>query len=91
MNKQIEATYIRPWMYDKQRDAFFNESRYSVCEASTKSGKTVAGMAWLFEKALFGPGNGANYWWVAPVHQQAKIAFTRLKRGLPEAMRFPTR
>jgi len=76
-------------MYDKQLASFFTDARYSCIEASTKSGKTVAGMAWLFEKAILGPGNGSNYWWVAPVHQQAKIAFTRLKRGLPEQLRKP--
>ena len=26
---------------------------------------------------------GQNFWWVAPIFTQAKIAFRRLKRGLP--------
>jgi hypothetical protein len=76
-------------MYQKQLASFFSEARYSCIEASTKSGKTVAGMAWLFEKAITGPGKGANYWWIAPVFGQAKIAYTRLKRGLPDQLRKP--
>lgn len=74
--------YQRPKLYQKQSDAFFNESRYSLCEASTKAGKTVAGMAWLLEEALHGKA-GQNYWWVAPVYPQAKMVFNRFKRGLP--------
>ena len=27
---------------------------------------------------------GQSYWWISPVYPQAKIAFRRLKRGLPE-------
>jgi len=69
-------------MYPKQRDAIFAPARYVVIEASTKSGKTVGCMAWLLEEALKGKA-GQNFWWVAPVYPQAKIAFRRMKRGLP--------
>ena len=41
-------------------------------------------MWWLFEKAHQPPKDGANYWWVAPVYSQAKIAFTRIRRTLPK-------
>lgn len=75
--------YRRPWMYDKQRDAFFCSERYSICEASTKSGKTVACMCWLAEEAMKATVPGRNYWWVAPIYATAKIAFRRLKNGLP--------
>jgi hypothetical protein len=75
-------TYQRPKLYKKQSDAFFNPKRYSLCEASTKAGKTIGGMAWLTEQAFHGR-QGDNYWWVAPVYPQAKMAFTRIKRGLP--------
>lgn len=74
--------YQRPNLYPKQTEAFFNDKRYSLCEASTKAGKTVGGMAWLVEMALHGKP-GQNFWWVAPVYPQAKMAFTRIKRGLP--------
>ena len=41
-------------MYPKQIDAIFTPARYSVIEASTKSGKTVGCIIWLFEQALQG-------------------------------------
>lgn len=56
-------------------------SRYVVVEASTKTGKTVAMLVWLLEQAMRGK-QGWNYWWVAPVYPQAKIAYRRLRRWL---------
>ncbi len=75
--------YERPWMYPKQTEAFFCPERYSVIEGSTKSGKTVSCMCWLAEQAMACTVPGRNYWWVAPIYPQARIAFRRLKRGLP--------
>lgn len=72
----------RPVLYPKQRDAFFNDKRYSICEATTKAGKTVGGMTWLVERGLRGAA-GQNRWWIAPVTMQAKIAYKRIKRGMP--------
>jgi hypothetical protein len=84
--------YIRPWLYPAQKRAIFdapdvngNTARYAFIEASTKAGKTSACIAWLFEQAIQG-SDGDNYWWVAPVYAQAKIAFRRMKRGLPPKM-----
>lgn len=84
--------YIRPWLYPMQKRAIFdapdlngNPSRYAFIEASTKAGKTSACIAWLFEQAIQGQ-DGDNFWWVAPVYAQAKIAFRRMKRGLPPEM-----
>lgn len=77
--------YQRPWMYDRQREAIFASERIAVIEASTKSGKTVGCMVWLAEQGM-GGRDGRNYWWVAPVYPQAKIAFRRLKRGLPSSI-----
>jgi len=73
--------YTRPHMYPKQKAAIFCKERYSIIEASTKSGKTVGCMVWLAEQAIKG-GVNKNYWWVAPVYSQAEIAFRRLKAGL---------
>jgi phage FluMu gp28-like protein len=82
--------FERPWLYKKQWDAIFepkdvfgNPARYSLIEASTKTGKTVGCIAWLFEQALKG-ARGQNYWWVAPVFGQAEIAFRRTKEGVPK-------
>jgi hypothetical protein len=47
-----EIVYRRPWLYDKQVEAIFTDMRYGVIEASTKSGKTVGCLAWIFEKAI---------------------------------------
>jgi hypothetical protein len=77
--------YERPWMYPKQRDSIFAAERIVVIEASTKSGKTVGCMVWLAEMGMRGKA-GRNYWWVAPIYGQAKIAFRRLKAGLPSAV-----
>jgi len=74
--------YQRPWLYPLQKECFFGTERYSITEASTKSGKTIGGIVWLTEQAMQGQ-KGRNYWWVAPIYPQAKIAFRRLKQALP--------
>lgn len=79
---RIKLDYTRPWMAEYQLRAIFHQERYGLVEATTKSGKTVGCMVWLAEQAMAGC-DGHNYWWIAPVFPQAKIAFRRLKRGLP--------
>ena len=76
-------TYRRPKLYPKQEQAIFSNNRYAVIEGSTKSGKTVACLTWLLEQAILGK-DGNSFWWVAPVYGQAKMAFRRMKRGLPK-------
>ena len=71
-----------PHLYDKQRAAVFDDARYSVVEASTKSGKTVGCIVWILAQAWEHGKSGRNYWWVAPTYPQAKIAFSRIKRML---------
>lgn len=93
MNAPVRIIYDRPKLYPLQREAIFDPldfqggpARFSCIEASTKAGKTAGCTAWMFEKALFGqPGN--NYWWTAPVYNQAKIAFRRVKRGIKAKIR----
>jgi hypothetical protein len=75
-------TYTRPWVYPKQEDGIWAPARYACIEASTKSGKTMGCLLWFVEQAMAG-GPGKNYWWVAPIYAQAKIAFRRLKAALP--------
>lgn len=77
------SKYLRPPLYKKQEQAFFNPARIACCEASTKSGKTHGAMAWLFEKAALEGAPGRNYWWCAPTYAQTKIAYRRLKRAIP--------
>ncbi len=81
--------YTRPWLYPKQEEAIFyptdlenHLARFSLIEASTKSGKTIGCILWLFEQALLGQRH-QNFWWMAPVYTQAKIAFTRMKNAYP--------
>ena len=76
-------TYRRPKLYPKQEQAIFSTSRFGVIEGSTKSGKTVACLSWIVEKALAGK-DGNSFWWVAPVYGQARMAYRRAKRGLPQ-------
>lgn len=81
--------YQRPKLYAKQREAMFDKRRISLIEASTKSGKTVSGILWLYEQALRGkPGH--NYWWVAPVSMQARIAFNRMRQHFVDQDGRPT-
>lgn len=73
--------YQRPALAQYQLDAIFCPERYALIEASTKAGKTVGCLAWIIEETLKGKAN-QNFWWVAPVYEQAKIAFRRLKHNL---------
>ncbi len=75
------AEYERPYLYPKQKAAIFSDKRWSLCEASTKSGKTVASIARFLEWGFAG-GPGQNFWWVAPISPQARIAFNRIKQNL---------
>lgn len=84
-----QIRYVRPPLYPKQSDAFFNDARYAITEASTKSGKTHGGIAWIFEQALLTGKAGRNYWWVAPVYPQAEIAYRRLRDAIPPNLRRP--
>jgi phage FluMu gp28-like protein len=83
LSKPKQITYQRPWLYPKQLGALFCPERYSAIEASTKSGKTLGALVWLTEQAMAGKA-GRSYWWIAPIYPQAKIAFRRLKRALPQ-------
>ena len=76
-----EIVWKRPELYPLQSACVFGSERFSVTEGGTKSGKTVAAMCWLIEQAVErGPG---YYPWVASVYSQSKIAWTRIKDGLP--------
>ncbi len=85
--------YVRPPHYPKQLEAIFdckdndgNPARYSFIEASTKAGKTRGCIAWLAEQAILNGAPGRNFWWVAPIHPQADIAYKRMKRAFPRYM-----
>lgn len=79
--------YQRPELYPKQEAAIFDPARISCIEASTKSGKTVGCMSWIFEQAWVAP-SGRNYWWIAPYYGQATIAYSRMKTGIPPQIKY---
>lgn len=73
----------KPHLTSYQKKILFSKARFTITEASTKVGKTHSHIIWLYGKAHeFDNSEGKNYWWVAPVYSQAKIAFNRLKRNL---------
>jgi hypothetical protein len=78
--------YVRPYTYELQCTGIFNTARYCVIEASTKAGKTLACMLWIYEQAVLNGGINRNFWWVGPVSDQSDIAFRRLKEYIPKDM-----
>ena len=73
----------KPSLTDYQKEILFSPSRFTITEASTKVGKTHSHIIWLFGKSMeFEDATGYNYWWIAPVYNQTKIAFKRLRRNL---------
>lgn len=76
-------SYLRPHLYEKQLAAIFAGERIALIEASTKSGKTLGCLVWIWEQVLLKGRPGRSWWWVAPVYGQALIAYRRLKRALP--------
>jgi hypothetical protein len=86
----LTIKYKRPFVYDYQRAILDNPARFTVCEASTKVGKTASHIIWLFEQALIlGKTKnpvGKKVWWVAPVYGQAEIAYNRMKRQVKDKL-----
>lgn len=77
---------IPPNLADYQKRILLSDARFTITEASTKSGKTYSHIIWLFSKAHEKDveHNGKNYWWVAPVSYQSEIAYSRFKKYLRE-------
>lgn len=80
-----ETTIQLPTLYPKQRLAFFNDARYSVCEASTKAGKTAGCIVWIMSEAMTKGQPNRSWWWVAPTYGVAKIAYRRIVNMLLRA------
>ena len=68
-----------PALYPAQHHALYHPARYVAVEGSTKSGKTQGCLVWQLGRCLSDVG---VHWWVAPVYQQARIAFRRALRDL---------
>jgi hypothetical protein len=80
--------YERPEVirqYKKQVAFIDSPTKNAIIEATSKAGKTVGCIVWLYEQALADLPDRANkdgcyYWWIAPVALVAKIAYIRMKR-----------
>ena len=80
MTHYDHVTYNRPTKvkkYQKQREFMDCKERFTIIEASTKSGKTAGCLVWLFEQAVNGKA-GDVYWWLAPVLANSRVAFERM-------------
>ena len=78
-----KISYTRPWVAKYQQRIIDSPARFTVTEASTKSGKTASHIIWGFEQTLPLLPNRRG-WWVAPVYQQAEIAFSRMRTQSPQ-------
>lgn len=68
-----------PELTSYQKDILHSRARFTITEAGTKTGKTFSHIYWLFKQAHSKQARkGFNYWWVAPVYSQAKIAYNRM-------------
>lgn len=68
-----------PHLADYQKRIVHSPKRFTITEGSTKCGKTFSHYWWLFMEAHGSTAApGRNYWWIAPVYEQAKIAFNRV-------------
>jgi hypothetical protein len=74
----MKINYKRPAVTYYQKEILDAPERFTITEASTKTGKTASHIIWLFEQALKLKEN-QNVWWVAPVYGQAEIAFNRMR------------
>lgn len=74
----MQIVYERPYITTYQKAILDAPERYTITAAATKCGKTASHIIWIFEQALQLKTNQA-VWWIAPVYQQAEIAFRRMK------------
>ncbi len=81
--------YNRPPLTKYQRDILDAVERFTITEASTKTGKTASHVIWLLEQALKCK-RGQTVWWVAPVYSQAEIAFNRMRNQISDKNFFKT-
>lgn len=67
--------FTRLPLYPKQSAIVDDPARFTICEATTKAGKTMSHIEWLLDVAIKA-GEG-NWWWVATVSATAEMAFRR--------------
>jgi phage FluMu gp28-like protein len=79
----MQINYQRPFLTTYQQAILDAPQRYTITAAATKCGKTASHIIWIFEQALQLKDN-QSVWWIAPVYQQAEIAFRRMKSQVSE-------
>ena len=85
------AQVTLPALYEKQWDAINDPARIVCIESTTKSGKTTSAIVWQIKQLLEGPEE-TEHWWVAPVYEQAMMAYRvawsllRSQRGFKQAL-----
>ena len=70
--------------YQKQYDCVYHDERFGIVEAGTKTGKTVSHLDWAVYKGLTSPGDGHFIYWIAPVYEQAQVAWERAPLIYPQ-------
>lgn len=81
MSTETIVEWRRPPMFAKQEAAVFHDRRFGIVYGSPKSGKSVAGLIWITERAI--EVEGRSCWWVSPTYSQCLDMFTRLQRMTP--------
>jgi hypothetical protein len=85
----MNIKYTRPPLTYYQKEILDSPARFTITEASTKTGKTASHVIWLLEEALKLKAN-QNTWWIAPVYSQAEIAFGRMRNQISDQNFFKT-
>lgn len=76
-----QLTVQLPELYQMQQDCFYGDSRFSITEATTKSGKSVGAIHWLISETLNDPQKMASLW-LSPAFPHAERMFERLERWM---------
>ena len=80
LEEATAAGFRRIRLYPKQAAIVDDPARFTLCEATTKAGKTASHLEWLLEDAI--KAGAGNWWWVATVYDTADIAFRRARDRL---------
>ena len=72
--------FTRAKLYPLQAALVDDPNRFTICEASSKAGKTMGHLEWLLEESI--KTARGNWWWVATTSDTADIAYRRAKDRL---------
>lgn len=77
---QQTIVFERLPLYPKQAAIIDDPHRFTICEATTKAGKTMSHIEWILEEAI--NKKAGNWWWVATTSDTSDIAFRRSQARL---------